>query len=105
MDSVVVSQNMKKKIHPRYFEKSQVTCSCGNSFEVGSTEEKIVIEVCSACHPFYTGKQKLVDVAGRIDKFKKRMKGAAKAEKAKKAIVKNKGKEPSNKKEDVVKLG
>ena len=99
---------MKKKIHPKYFSKSQVTCSCGSSFKVGSTEEKISIEVCSACHPFYTGKQKLVDVAGRIDKFKKRMKGAAKAEKAKKAIAKKKGKETeskSDKKEDAVKLG
>ena len=96
---------MKKKIHPKYFNKSSVACSCGHSFKVGSTEEKITVEVCSACHPFYTGKQKLVDVAGRIDKFKKRMKGAAEAEKAKKAISKKKGKESNSKKEDVVKLG
>jgi len=96
---------MKKKIHPKYFDKSQVACSCGHSFKVGSTEEKIVVEVCSSCHPFYTGKQKLVDVAGRIDKFRKRMKGAVKAEKATKAIEKNKGKESNSKKEDVVKLG
>ncbi len=67
---------MKKKIHPQYFDKAVIKCSCGNSVETGSTREQIEVEVCSACHPFYTGKQKLVDVAGRIDRFKKRLEGA-----------------------------
>jgi len=69
---------MKAKIHPKYYNKAVVTCACGNSFEVGSTEPKLDVEVCSGCHPFYTGKQKLVDVAGRIDKFKRRLAEAKK---------------------------
>ena len=71
---------MKENIHPKYAE-TQVTCSCGNTFATRSTVGKpIHIEVCSACHPFYTGKQKVMDTAGRIDKFKQRYgnKGAAK---------------------------
>ncbi|EKD49774.1 MAG: hypothetical protein ACD_63C00052G0002 [uncultured bacterium] len=64
---------MKAKTHPKYHEKAKVTCSCGNSFEVGSTKPEIQIEVCSACHPYYTGKSKLVDTAGRVDKFKERI--------------------------------
>ena len=63
---------MKTDIHPKYTE-IQVSCSCGNSFATRSTVDKPVhIEVCSACHPFYTGKQKVVDTAGRIDKFRQR---------------------------------
>jgi large subunit ribosomal protein L31 len=64
---------MKDGIHPEYHEKIKVTCTCGNAFETGSTESEINVEVCSACHPFYTGKQKLIDVAGRVDKFKKKL--------------------------------
>jgi len=61
---------MKAKIHPKY-EKTVVTCNgCGNTFETRSTVDKITVEICSNCHPFYTGKQKLVDVAGRVDRFK-----------------------------------
>jgi large subunit ribosomal protein L31 len=67
---------MKKDIHPKYFSKTKVTCSCGNTFEVGSTEESIHVEVCSACHPFYTGTAKFIDTAGRVDKFRDRMKKA-----------------------------
>ncbi len=63
---------MKQGIHPTYNDKITVTCACGNSFQTGSTESAINVEVCSACHPFYTGKQKLVDVAGRVDKFRQR---------------------------------
>ncbi|HLD28523.1 MAG TPA: 50S ribosomal protein L31 [Patescibacteria group bacterium] len=63
---------MKKDTHPKYYNKAKVTCACGNSFTVGSTLESINIEICSACHPFYTGKQKLVDTARRVDKFQKR---------------------------------
>jgi large subunit ribosomal protein L31 len=64
---------MKKDIHPKYFEKSRVTCACGNSFEVGSTQEFINVDICSKCHPFYTGKEKVMDTMGRVDKFKKKM--------------------------------
>ena len=63
---------MKKEIHPEYSE-IKVTCSCGNSFMTKSTlGDDLSIEVCSACHPFYTGQQKIVDTAGRVDKFRKR---------------------------------
>lgn len=67
---------MKKDIHPQYYQKTKVTCSCGNSFEVGSTQESIYVEICSACHPFYTGTQKLIDTAGRVDRFKARLEKA-----------------------------
>lgn len=64
---------MKKHIHPKYYPRAQVKCSCGNTFEVGSTKEFIEIEICSKCHPFYTGKDKIVDVMGRVEKFRKRL--------------------------------
>lgn len=63
---------MKKDIHPKYYENAQVTCACGNSFTTGSTEPELKIELCSACHPFYTGKQKLVDTARRVEKFQEK---------------------------------
>jgi large subunit ribosomal protein L31 len=59
---------MKAGIHPQYKETT-VTCACGNTFTTRSTAENIHVEICSQCHPFYTGKQKLVDSAGRVDKF------------------------------------
>ncbi len=62
---------MKEGIHPKY-EASTVVCACGNTFETRSTMDKIHVEVCNKCHPFYTGKQKLVDTGGRVDRFKKR---------------------------------
>ncbi|HKW80179.1 MAG TPA: 50S ribosomal protein L31 [Casimicrobiaceae bacterium] len=63
---------MKEKVHPQYSE-IQVTCSCGNTFTTRSTVQKpLHVEVCSACHPFYTGKQKIVDTAGRVEKFRQR---------------------------------
>jgi large subunit ribosomal protein L31 len=64
---------MRADIHPEY-NQVEVTCSCGNSFKTGSTIEQdtLSIEVCSKCHPFYTGKQKLVDTAGRVDKFRQK---------------------------------
>lgn len=62
-----------KDIHPAYHQKITVTCSCGNTFETGSTESALHVEVCSACHPFYTGKTKLVDAAGRVDKFRRKL--------------------------------
>lgn len=64
-------KNMKKEIHPKYFEKAKVICACGNSFTTGSTQEEIQVEICSMCHPFFTGKQKLIDDRGRVDRFKK----------------------------------
>ncbi|UTC90687.1 50S ribosomal protein L31 [Treponema denticola] len=62
---------MKKDIHPKY-EETTVTCACGNVINTCSTAKDIKVEICSQCHPFFTGKQKLVDTAGRIDRFKKR---------------------------------
>ncbi len=69
---------MKKNIHPKYYDKAKVKCACGNSFEIGSTLEEIQVEVCSACHPFYTGKKATLDVEGRIEKFKQRLKKKSK---------------------------
>ncbi|MEK7089227.1 MAG: 50S ribosomal protein L31 [Patescibacteria group bacterium] len=63
---------MKKEIHPEYYPKTKVKCACGNEFTVGSTAKEIGVEICSKCHPFYTGKQMLVDTAGRIERFKAR---------------------------------
>jgi len=63
---------MKKDIHPKYYEAT-VKCACGNTFVVGSTSESLDIEVCSQCHPFYTGKSKKLDIAGRVHKFEKKV--------------------------------
>ena len=63
---------MKKDIHPEYHPEAAVTCVCGNAFAVGSTAKKIEVELCSACHPFYTGKQKFVDTGGRVERFQKK---------------------------------
>lgn len=62
---------MKKDIHPEYKE-TKVTCACGNTFKVGGTMANIEVEICSACHPFYTGEEKVLDTAGRVEKFKAR---------------------------------
>lgn len=62
---------MKKKIHPEYKE-CQVTCACGNTFKTRSTQDEIRVEICSQCHPFFTGKQKFVDSAGRVEKFQRK---------------------------------
>ena len=64
---------MKADIHPTFYNKAEATCACGAKYAVGSTNEKISVEICSACHPFYTGLDKVMDTAGRVDKFKKRM--------------------------------
>ncbi len=63
----------KKDIHPQYFPNARVQCACGNTFTVGSTKEFIEVEICSKCHPFYTGKDKIVDALGRVDRFRKRL--------------------------------
>jgi large subunit ribosomal protein L31 len=64
---------MKKEIHPKYFPEARVKCACGNTFTMGSTKEYIEVEICSKCHPFYTGKEKVMDTLGRVEKFKKRL--------------------------------
>jgi large subunit ribosomal protein L31 len=81
---------VKTKIHPKWFADAKVTCACGNQFTTGSTLQTIQVEICSACHPLYTGQQKFVDTAGRVDKFNQRVAQAqvkqaeAKARKARK---------------------
>ncbi len=69
---------MKKGIHPEYHELT-VACACGNTFQTRSTRKEMRVEICSACHPFFTGKQKLVDSAGRVERFEKRYKKKAEA--------------------------
>jgi len=81
---------MKAKIHPKYYKDATITCACGNVFKVGSTMKKIEIEICSACHPFYTGKKKLVDSAGQVDRFQKKMEIAKKFKEEKEAKAKAK---------------
>ena len=70
---------MKTDIHPTYFDKATATCACGTTYTVGSTKETIQVEICQACHPFYTGLEKVLDTTGRVDKFKKRTAAAKKA--------------------------
>ena len=65
---------MKKDIHPTYYPEAQVICACGNTWTTGSTQETIRTEMCSACHPFYTGEQRIVDTEGQVDRFYKRLK-------------------------------
>lgn len=86
---------MKTGIHPKYYDNCIVTCACGNTFTTGSTLEKIEVEVCSKCHPFFTGQHKFVDIKGKIDKFNEKVAQGkqyalkkASAAKAKKETVK-----------------
>ena len=92
---------MKKKIHPKYYKQAKVVCACGKCFATGSTLEEINTEICSQCHPFFTGKQKFIDTARRVEKFEAKQKKAAvvkagrknvskKAKHAKKAASKKK---------------
>jgi large subunit ribosomal protein L31 len=64
---------MKKEIHPDYFPNAKIACACGTVYQIGSTKEDIRVELCAACHPFYTGKQKIMDTARRVEKFKERV--------------------------------
>ena len=64
---------MKKDIHPNYHDKAAVTCACGNSFTIGSTLETINVEICSKCHPFYVGGERIIDTAGQVQKFRQRL--------------------------------
>ncbi len=81
---------MKTDIHPKYYAAAKVKCVCGHTYTVGSTQEHIQVEICSACHPFYTGKEKLVDTAGRVEKFKARLSKKASATTVKKTRKANK---------------
>ncbi len=69
---------MKAGIHPKWYPQAKVACACGNTFAVGATQAEITVEVCSACHPFYTGQMKYVDTAGRVDAFMEKQKKAKK---------------------------
>ncbi len=69
---------MKKEIHPKYYADAKVTCACGNTFTTGSTKPELRVDLCSACHPFYTGKQKLVDTARRVEKFQAKLEASNK---------------------------
>ena len=82
---------MKTGIHPKYYPKAQVKCACGAEFSVGSTKEEINVEICANCHPFFTGKEKLIDIAGKVEKFKARRAKAAEAKtKVKPKAIKSK---------------
>ena len=76
---------MKTNLHPQYYPNAKVVCACGNTFTVGSTVPEIHTEICSNCHPFYTGKQKLLDTTGTVDRFEQRRKLAAKVQAVKTA--------------------
>jgi len=80
--NIVLLYYMKKDIHPKYYPNAQVKCACGNTFTVGSTKEFIEVEICSRCHPFYTGRERIIDTMGQVQKFRKRL--AKKEELAKK---------------------
>jgi large subunit ribosomal protein L31 len=63
---------MKDKIHPKYYSDANIVCSCGNTFTIGSTKKTMRVELCSHCHPFYTGERRMIDTAGRVERFKQR---------------------------------
>lgn len=65
---------MKEKIHPKFYPDAKVVCSCGNTLTIGSTKKQLHVELCSKCHPFFTGERKMIDTAGRVERFKKRYK-------------------------------
>ena len=77
---------MKKAIHPQYYNDCQVTCACGQAFTAGSTKQSIHVDICSACHPFFTGKMKFIDTLGRVEKFTQRMKAAKSKKFVKKSL-------------------
>lgn len=75
---------MKEKIHPKYYEDARVICACGNTFTTGATRKELRVEICSKCHPFYTGEKRMMDAAGRVERFRKRYALSAKAAEDKK---------------------
>jgi len=89
---------MKQNVHPKYFDKAQVICVCGNRFTTGSTLEEIHVELCDKCHPFYTGEQRFVDSASRIEKFNKKKEVAQKHQE-----IKTKKQEAKKQKDDAPK--
>ncbi|MFA5131168.1 MAG: 50S ribosomal protein L31 [Patescibacteria group bacterium] len=93
---------MKNDIHPKYYPNCKVTCVCGNTFTTGSTEPEIKVELCSACHPFYTGKQKLVDTARRVEKFEAKVKAKANVSDLKGKKVKRAARAEARAKKEVV---
>jgi large subunit ribosomal protein L31 len=68
---------MKAKIHPKYYPEARIICACGNSYTTGSTSPELKVDICSQCHPFYTGEQRIVDTAGQVDRFMKRLERTA----------------------------
>jgi large subunit ribosomal protein L31 len=76
---------MKEKIHPQYYSDAKVICACGNTFTTGSTRKEIKVELCSKCHPFLTGERRMMDTAGRVERFKRRYEKQAKAKEEEKA--------------------
>ncbi len=74
---------MKENLHPKYYPNAKITCACGNTFTVGSTKPELEVEVCSACHPFFTGKSKFIDSEGRVEMFERKRKEANLREKEK----------------------
>jgi len=76
---------MREKIHPKYYPEATVVCACGTTWKVGSTREMIRTDVCSACHPFFTGEQRIVDTAGQVERFMKRLERRDDAREAEKA--------------------
>lgn len=84
---MVLSPSMKTDIHPTYFADAKVSCACGNTFTIGSTKKEINVEICSNCHPFFTGTEKTLDAAGRVEKFKTRAVGK-KTDVKKKSVIK-----------------
>jgi len=93
---------MKKEIHPKYYENCKVSCVCGNTFLTGSTEPELKVELCSACHPFYTGKQKLVDTARRVEKFEAKVKAKEEGKEKKGKKVKRAARAATRSKKEVV---
>jgi large subunit ribosomal protein L31 len=83
---------MREKIHPKYYPEATVTCSCGNTFTVGSTRQEIRTDVCSECHPFFTGEQRIVDTAGQVDRFIRRLERRSAAASSRGASTENKAK-------------
>ncbi len=90
MENGAIIAFMKKDIHPKYFKEAKVICACGNSFTVGATQPEIRVEICAKCHPFYTGEEKLLDTAGRVERFETRRTKAT-APKQKKIRTKKQG--------------
>lgn len=95
---------MKKDIHSPYYPKAKISCACGNTFTIGSTMPEIHVEICSMCHPFYTGKQKLIDTARRIEKFQERLAKKEAAAKSRKGRKIKKIKSKIKKKEKKIKV-